>query len=186
MTAASDSNAIIIRPIREAELLALEWEGTYTHYRRVFRQTYEDVVRGQRVMLVAVAGGRLVGQLFIQLSSTETRYADGYSRAYLYALRVRPEWQGQGLGTRLIAAAEEALRARGFTVAVIAAGKDNPGAQRLYQRLGYKTFADDPGVWYFQDVNGVQQSIEEPCWVMEKRLEKVPPSRIGSGPGGRS
>jgi ribosomal protein S18 acetylase RimI-like enzyme len=175
MSAARQVDGVYIRPIREAELPALEWEGAYARYRRVFRQTYEDVVRGQRVMLVAVAGGRLVGQIFIQLSSTETRYADGYSRAYLYSLRVRPDWQGQGLGTRLITAAEEALLARGFTSAVIAAGKDNPRAQRLYQRLGYQTFADDPGVWYFQDVNGVQQSVEEPCWVMEKRLQ--PPSR---------
>jgi ribosomal protein S18 acetylase RimI-like enzyme len=172
MSAPSQAERVTIRPIREAELPALEWEGTYARYRRVFRQTYDDVVRGQRIMFVAVAGGRLVGQIFIQLSSTETRYADGYSRAYLYSLRVRPEWQGQGLGTRLIAAAEEALLARGFTSAVIAAGKDNPGAQRLYERLGYRTFADDPGVWYFQDVNGVQQSIEEPCWVMEKRLHR--------------
>ena len=75
-----------------------------------------------------------------------------------------------GLGTRLLTAAEATLRARGYITAVIAAGKDNPGAYRLYERLGYRSFADDPGVWYFQDVNGVQQVIEEPCWVMEKNL----------------
>ena len=161
---------IVIRTLREAELPALEWEGVYTQYRRVYRQTYEDALRGQRIMLVAVSGQRLVGQVFIQLSSTETRYADGYSRAYLYSLRVRPELQGQGLGTRLLSTAEAMLRSRGYTTAVIAAGKDNPGAFRLYERLGYRSFADDPGVWYFQDVNGVQQVIEEPCWVMEKDL----------------
>jgi ribosomal protein S18 acetylase RimI-like enzyme len=170
MTAGSSVETVTIRPIREADLPGLEWDGAYTRYRRVFRQTYDDVVRGQRLMFVAAAGVQLVGQVFVQLSSTETRYADGYSRAYLYSLRVRPEWQGRGLGTRLIAAAEAVLVARGFTVAVIAAGKENPGALRLYERLGYRTFTDDPGVWYFQDVNGVQQSIEEPCWVMEKRL----------------
>jgi ribosomal protein S18 acetylase RimI-like enzyme len=174
MTVGSSTEQVTIRPIREADLSALEWDGTYTRYRRVFRQTYEDVVRGQRLMIVAVAGDQVVGQIFVQLSSTETRYADGYSRAYLYSLRVRPEWQGRGLGTRLVSSAEAALVARGFSMAVIAAGKDNLGAQRLYERLGYRIFADDPGVWYFQDVNGVQQSIEEPCWVMEKRL---PPLR---------
>lgn len=174
MTAAGQIDQVKIRSIREAELPALEWEGAYAHYRRVYRQTYADVVRGQRLMLVAAAGAQLVGQIFVQLSSTELRYADGYSRAYLYSLRVRPEWQGQGLGTRLVGAAEAALVSRGFSVAVIAAGKDNPRAQRLYERLGYRTFADDPGVWYFQDVNGVQQSIEEPCWVMEKRLTAPP------------
>jgi ribosomal protein S18 acetylase RimI-like enzyme len=83
---------------------------------------------------------------------------------------VRAEWQERGIGTRLVKAAEATLRARGFTTAVIAAGKENPRARQLYERLGYHAFADDPGVWYFQDVNGVQQSVNEPCWVMEKRL----------------
>jgi hypothetical protein len=25
-------------------------------------------------------------------------------------------------------------------------------------------------VWYFVDVNGMRQTMEEPCWVMEKNL----------------
>ena len=170
MTEALDIEKVVIRSLRESELPALEWDGQYAHFRRVFQQTYEDTVRGQRLMLVAVAGLDMVGQVFVQLSSTEARYADGYQRGYLYSLRVRPEWQGRGIGTRLLSAAENGLRARGFGTAVIAAGKDNPGARRLYERLGYRTFADDPGVWYFQDVNGVQQSIIEPCWVMQKDL----------------
>jgi ribosomal protein S18 acetylase RimI-like enzyme len=172
MAEGADAERVVIRPIVEAELSALEWDGQYTRYRRVFRQTWDDVQRGQRLMLVAVTGGEIVGQIFIQLTSAEMRYADGVSRAYLYSLRVRAEWQGRGLGTRLIEAAEAALRARGFTLAVIAAGKENPRAEQLYRRLGYRTFADDPGVWYFTDVNGIQQLMEEPCWVMEKRLAR--------------
>jgi ribosomal protein S18 acetylase RimI-like enzyme len=165
-----DVQKVVIRPIRETELPALEWEGAYMRFRKVFQQTYDDVVRGQRIMLVALIEAKIVGQVFIQLSSTERRYADGYSRGYLYSLRVRPEWQVRGIGTRLVKAAEASLRARGFTTAVIAAGKENPRARQLYERLGYRTFADDPGVWYFQDVNGAQQSVNEPCWVMQKTL----------------
>jgi ribosomal protein S18 acetylase RimI-like enzyme len=170
MTDAIQAQTVTVRPIREEELEALEWEGVYTRYRRIYSQTYNDVVRGQRLMLVAAAGSLLVGQIFVQLSSSESRFADGYSRAYLYSLRVRPEWQGQGLGTRLIGAAEAALRARGFATAIIAAAKDNAGAQRLYERLGYRAFAQDPGVWYFVDDQGARQTVEEPCWVMEKAL----------------
>lgn len=170
MTDIREAQRVVVRPVREGELEALEWEGAYTKYRRIYSQTYNDVLRGQRLMLVAAWEAILVGQIFVQLSSSETEYADGYSRAYLYSLRVRPEWQGQGLGTRLIRAAEDALRARGFTSAVIAAGKDNPGARRLYERLGFQTFAEDPGVWYFVDAAGARQTVEEPCWLMEKSL----------------
>jgi ribosomal protein S18 acetylase RimI-like enzyme len=161
---------VVIRPIREQELPALEWDGEYTKYREVYRQTFEDMVRGQRLMLVAVSGTAIVGQVFVQLSSSELRFADGASRGYLYSLRVRPNWQGRGIGTQLIEAAEAALRQRGFRTAVIAAAKGNDGARRLYERLGYMVFADDPGVWYFTDVNGVKQTMEEPCWVLRKQL----------------
>jgi ribosomal protein S18 acetylase RimI-like enzyme len=166
----ADIEQVVIRPLQAEDLPALEWDGVYEKYRGVFRQSFIDAERGQRILLVAVAGPEMVGQVFIQLSSSETRYADGAMRGYLYALRVRPAWQGLGVGTRLIHAAEEALLGLGFTTAVIAAGKDNPRAYQLYERLGYRTFADDPGVWYFVDVNGRRQTVEEPCWVMEKRL----------------
>ncbi len=180
MTDVVDVQKVVIRPIREAELPALEWDGSYTRFRKVFQQTYEDALRGQRIMLVALMGGQIVGQVFVQLSSSERRYADGYSRGYLYSLRVRPEYQARGIGTRLVKAAEASLRARGFSTAVIAAGKENPRARQLYERLGYHTFADDPGVWYFQDVNGLQQAVNEPCWVMERTLSAASSSASGA------
>jgi ribosomal protein S18 acetylase RimI-like enzyme len=161
---------VVIRPVHADDLPALEWDGVYTRYRQVFRETFEDAQRGQRVMLVAVAAGEVVGQVFVQLNSSEQQFADGATRGYLYALRVRPVWQGQGVGARLIAAAEAALRERGFTTAVIAAAKENAGALRLYERLGYRVFAEDPGRWSFTDANGKMQSVAEACWVMEKHL----------------
>ena len=161
----------MIRLARETDLPKLEWDGVYASHRLVFQNTFAEMQQKRRLMLVAVAEEVMVGQVFVQLFSSERQFADGVNRAYLYSLRVRPPWRGRGVGTRLIAAAEASLRARGFIIAVIAAGKDNPGALKLYRRLGYHIFDEDPGVWYFTDVNGQQQSVEEPCWVMEKRLK---------------
>lgn len=160
----------MIRPVGAEDLPALEWDGVYAGYRPVFRETFEDAQAGRRLMLAAATDTQMVGQVFVQLSSSNTLFADGATRGYLYSLRVRPVWRGRGIGARLIAAAEEALRARGFTTAVIAAAKDNAGAIRLYQRLGYRIFAEDPGTWAYTDADGNPQSVEEPCWVMEKSL----------------
>ncbi|MGH2522342.1 MAG: GNAT family N-acetyltransferase [Anaerolineales bacterium] len=165
------TETITIRPARAEDLPGLEWDDEFAHYRSLYRRVFEETQQGQRMMLVAAAGEMIVGQVFVQLLSAEREFADGVSRGYLYSLRVRPAWQGQGIGTRLISAAEKELHARGFTTAVIAAGKSNEGAFKLYQRLGYRVFAEDPGVWYFTDVNGVRQNVEEPCWVMEKSLK---------------
>ncbi|HRF50426.1 MAG TPA: GNAT family N-acetyltransferase [Anaerolineales bacterium] len=165
-----DRSAVRIRPVVAQDLPALEWEGQYRHYRRVFQANFDDMRRGQRMMWVAESEGRLVGQVFVQLLSADPNFADGVRRAYLYAFRVRPGWQGQGLGTRLMAAAEEDLVARGFRLAVIAAGRDNLRARTLYERLGYRVFAEDPGDWTYTDDQGQLIRAAEPAWLMQKPL----------------
>jgi ribosomal protein S18 acetylase RimI-like enzyme len=161
---------LLIRPLTAKDLPALEWEGAFTHQRLVFERTFAETQRGTKQMLVAEAAGLIIGQIFIQFRSSEPQFADGSTRGYLFSLRVRLEWRGHGVGTALIAAAEAELQTRGYGVAVISSAKDNPGAQRLYERLGYRVFSEDDGEWYFTDVNGQTQHIQEPCWVMEKAI----------------
>lgn len=159
-----------IRPLEERDLPGLEWDGEYRHFRAVFRSNFDDMRKGHRWMLVAAQGDTLVGQIFIQYNSADRHYADGSRRGYLYALRVRPAWRGQGLGRRLVQAAEEHLARRGYRMAVIAVAKTNERARSLYLRLGYRAFGDDPGIWAFTDADGREQRMEEPAWLMEKAL----------------
>jgi ribosomal protein S18 acetylase RimI-like enzyme len=164
------SEQIVIRHVREYDLPALEWDGEYTHYRQVFRHNFAEARRGERLMLLAEAAGQVVGQVFVQLHSSEALFADGLERAYLYALRVRGPWQGRGIGSRLIAAAEAELRQRRFRFAVIAAAQTNQRAQQLYQRLGFHIVAEDAGVWVYTDHLGQERRVAEPSWVMEKQI----------------
>jgi ribosomal protein S18 acetylase RimI-like enzyme len=56
---------------------------------------------------------------------------------YINVLAVGPQFRGQGLGTKLLALAEQTaqgLRKRGMSVIVSDA---NDGAHRLYHRVGY-------------------------------------------------
>jgi ribosomal protein S18 acetylase RimI-like enzyme len=137
-----------IRPATADDLPRLEWFGQYWGYRDIFQRTYQDHLRGSRLMLVA----------------------DGRKRAYIYALRVMVPFQGHGLGTRLIQAAEAAMLARGCHWATIAVAKDNAGALRLYERLGYHAFDDDPGCWSYADPDGRRHHVNEPSWIMHKQL----------------
>lgn len=164
------SPKLVVRPLREDDLPRLEWEGEHIRFRRIFRSAFDDMRVGNRLLLVAEVDGLIVGRLFIQWSSSDTRYADGANRAYLYALRVRSNWQNHGIGTYLVSAAENQARANGFSTATIAVGKDNVSALRLYQRLGYTIFDEDPGVWYFTDDRGRVQREEEASWIMEKHI----------------
>jgi len=168
MTQATPLHEFIIRPLREEELPALEWDGEYAHFRHLFRQSFEEMQLGQRVMLVATAAGSgaLAGQVFIQFISSDPKYADGASRGYLYALRVKPEYQNRGLGRQLIQAAEEQLRGRAMQVSTIGVAKDNLHAQRLYERMGYQIVGEDPGRWTYVDHHGRLREVNEPSWLM--------------------
>lgn len=165
-----DRTRVVIREAQETDLKALEWEGRYQHYRRLYRRAMAEAKKGRRVLLVAEAGDRIVGQIFVQLSSGRAKYADGDQSGYLYAFRVRPEFRNQGIGTQLLEAAEEVLQARGFARAVIAVAKENEAALRLYEGKGYSVFAEDPGKWSYVDHEGELRRVSEPAFVMEKAL----------------
>lgn len=58
--------------------------------------------------------------------------------ALLDELYVLPPFQGQQLGTRLLQAAEACAREAGCHALRLEVSDDNPGARRLYERLGYQ------------------------------------------------
>lgn len=165
-----DLPRVIIREARESDLRALEWEGRYQHYRRLYRRALAEAKKGRRVLLVAEAEDRVVGQIFVQLASSRAEYADGDRSGYLYSFRVRPEFRNQGIGTQLLEAAEQELAQRGFSRAVIAVAKDNAAALRLYEGRGYTVFSEDPGRWSYVDHEGELRRVSEPAFVLEKQL----------------
>lgn len=62
---------------------------------------------------------------------------------YLDSLAVLPEYRGQGVASRLIAAAAE----RGHTIGLkpgLLVAKDNPRARKLYEHIGFRKVGDRP------------------------------------------
>jgi ribosomal protein S18 acetylase RimI-like enzyme len=162
----------IVRPMQERDLPALEWDGEFLHFRRLFRQAYEEMLLGTRLLLMMEnrKSGEMIGQVFIQWNSSDPRFADGSRRGYLYALRIKPAYRGRGLGTRMLLAAETEMLRRGMITASIGVEKANLRARALYERRGYRVIGDDPGRWSFVDHLGNPQDVVEPAWLMEKKL----------------
>lgn len=162
---------IVIRQCSRADLPALEWEGEYKHFRRVFLETYNRSLRGLSVLWVAeLPGSGLIGQLFVQLNTDRAELADGKIRAYFYSIRVRPTFRSFGLGGRLLLVAETDIIHRGFQFATLNVAKENVRAQAFYERHGYVRVAHEPGNWSYPDDQGVWHYVEEPAWRMEKKL----------------
>jgi ribosomal protein S18 acetylase RimI-like enzyme len=161
---------VTIRQAEQTDVDKLEWFGQFTHFRRLIHRAYQEQVRGRRLMLVADVNGFPVAQIFVQFAANNRRIADGHSRAYLYSFRVFALFQRKGIGTHLMAETEAILRERGFRWATIAVAKDNDGALRLYQRLGFRQIGEDSGNWEYVDDKGIRRQVHEPCWVLEKAL----------------
>ncbi len=165
-----DSLLVLIREARESDLSALEWEGAFTHFRGLYRRSFLEAQSGRRVMLVAEAASQIVGQLFVQLDFPTAPGGDGRTTAYLYSFRVRPEYRNLGIGTQLIQAAEARLQTQGYHRTVISVAVTNVTALKLYEHLGYRVFAEDPGQWSYIDDRGQLQQVNEPSYVLEKEF----------------
>jgi ribosomal protein S18 acetylase RimI-like enzyme len=165
-----DTSDVLIRHATEADLPALEWEGEYRKYRRIYQRAMEDARQGKRILFIAEIGGEVVGQIFIQLNHHRSNQEGISSTGYLQSFRIKTPFRNRGIGTRLISRAEEALKERGYKRAIIAVAQHNQDARRLYERHGYSVFRDDPGQWSFIDDQGLPQYISEPAYLMEKKF----------------
>ena len=159
---------VALRLATYSDLPKLEWYGQYTHFRALFRRTFQEQMQQRRLMLLADCNNFPVGHIFIQLNHER---GDKRKRAYFYSLRVMEMFQGHGIGTSLIHEAELLAAEHGFNWATIAAATDNPRARRLYERLGYRVFAEDDGKWNYLDHENRVRYVNEPCWVLEKRID---------------
>lgn len=162
---------VVIRQALAKDLPGLEWDGEFKHFRRVYADAYRRSQQGLSLMWVAVLEPvGIVGQVFIQLVCDRVELADGRQRAYLYSFRVRPPYRSAGLGGRIMDVVEDDLRRRNFQYITLNVAKDNPRAEQLYARRGYRKVAHEPGCWSYPDDRGIWRTVEEPAWRMEKCL----------------
>lgn len=84
----------------------------------------------------------------------------GTKAARLYSIAVAPGFTGRRIGTRLLEAAEEAVRARGGTLMRLEVRADNRTAIALYGKAGYRLSGRKSG--YYED--------GEDALKMEKKL----------------
>ena len=120
-------NQVAIRRLEKTDLPALEWNGQYTHYRRIYASAYQQMLKGNAILWVAdMPTHGLIGQVFIQLNGERPELADGNIRAYLYAFRIQPAYRSCGLGSRMLNTVEEDLRQRDFHIITLNVAKNNP------------------------------------------------------------
>ena len=168
----SDLEILTIRTIKSDDLPDLEWNGEFTHFRRVYANAFQNQQKGNAILWVAELNGKIVGQAFVQLIGSRLDLADGHNRAYIYSVRVQKKHRNHGIGTRIMVHAENDIFQRGYRYATLNVGKHNRKARRFYERLGYKVIGDEPGRWSYIDHRGKRQHVREPAWRMIKSIAR--------------
>jgi ribosomal protein S18 acetylase RimI-like enzyme len=164
-------NQILIRQANKDDLPSLEWNGEYTHFRRLYADTYLMAQQGQALIWIAeTSGSGLIGQCFVSLKGSRLELADGSTRAYIYGFRIQTPYRNQGIGTRMMQTIERDLMSRGFKQVTLNVGQVNLDARRFYDRLGYIVIGEESGDWSYIDDKGKRKDVHEPAWRMIKDL----------------
>ncbi|WP_254545103.1 GNAT family N-acetyltransferase [Halomarina pelagica] len=87
-------------------------------------------------LLVAREGGEVIG--FVMFAPESGVYEQAVQKGVVENLYVVPERRGEGVGTALLGAAEDALRADGAAIVALDVMAANDEARRFYRRLGYR------------------------------------------------
>ena len=139
------SEEIGIRPATSADVAALvglvrgywDFEGIDgfdpVQVEALLRELLDAPVHG-RIWLATVSGRPSAYLLGVYIFSLEFR---GMT-AEIDEFYVLPAHRGLGLGTRLLATAEEAFRAAGCRYLALRIGRDNGAARGFYQRHGFR------------------------------------------------
>lgn len=100
------------------QMLRMQFDAQGQAYAERFPEAIESVV---------LENGEPIGRLWVHRTVDEVRVLD---------IRIAPAHRGQGVGGRLLRDLQAEAAARGARVTLTVA-VDNPGALRLYERLGF-------------------------------------------------
>lgn len=118
-----DDYDAIIRLWRQAGLQSVRLQG------RDSRDAFAaQLAAGQRIVGLE-EGGQLIGAVVV---THDTR------KGWINRLAIHPDYRRRGYGARLIAAAEQELRALGLKIFAVLIEADNDASRRLFAREGYK------------------------------------------------
>jgi GNAT superfamily N-acetyltransferase len=160
---------VVIRPARGSDLPALEQALGQRDY---FADRLARQRRALGVLFTARRAGVVVGSGYLWLEPAEESEIRRFlpDVPLLTHLEVLPRHRNLGVGSQLIAAAEQVAQRRDHRLVALAVEESNPDAARLYQRLGYTDWGHGLIECLTEPVGPAGLRLPEKCAVLVKDL----------------
>jgi len=102
---------------------------------------FEEILQNpEKALLVAEENGRLLGQILLIVSKTpDDPIIKPRKFVYVNELTVVASHRGQGIGQKLVAAAQKWVQARGIAEIELNVWETNDQALAFYEKLGFQT-----------------------------------------------
>ena len=161
----SGVEALVVDDLLVRDLPMMGWSGSPSHLRSVAQllAVVESGTGDVEYLALRAPGGEPIAKVCIDYRSHD-------DAGTLTQAAVHGDLQGLGLGTRLIAVAEERVRARGKGRSVMGVEESNPRARALYERLGYSEFSREHASWEHEDSDGRVSKYETEIVLLGKHL----------------
>lgn len=154
---------LVIRDLTAEDLPSCGWLGSASYLASVAR-ALERAQQGDAEYLAVCPPSDLP----VALGGVD--YAKSPGAGWLQQLGVHAALQSCGIGTLLIQAAEQRVRARGLRRTELKVEERNSRARALYERLGYVSFGREPAAWDVDAADGSLTRYETVCTLMRKEL----------------
>lgn len=114
------------------------WEGMADY------DGYVAKVSALATTLLLTIDGQMAGGVSFYDNDAEAR------RGFVTQVMVAPEFQGRGVGTRLLAECEAECLGQGMETLGLEVHRDNHGARRLYERCGFSVCGRTDAGWLME------------------------------------
>ncbi len=112
----------------------------YNNVEEMIFECTHDIQNGIIDIFVLYDAEILIGELHVMYKSEDENYAIQGRRAYMFAFRVREDFQNKGYGTYLLKAVLDLLKENGYCEFTVGVEDDNFRAIHMYQNMGFKEF----------------------------------------------
>lgn len=159
---------LAIRDLSRDDLSECGWSGGPSHLRAVTGELVRAEAGEVDYLAICAPSG-------VPIAIGGVDFIPFTDAGYLWQLAVHPILQRCGIGTLLVRALEDRIRARGRHRAELRYEEHETGNRAFYERLGYTAYGTIPDGWDWQLPDGQTERYETTCVQMRRGLR--PPTR---------